>query len=544
LAPWRQRFFRDALAYATVAKLRRGLFDAMTPAVCLGSNPRARVVASRRREGEDRGMATTGSMDSLGTLSGGMPILGHMMEVARDRQGVLDRITAEVDRISRVRGVGNLPVVCINHPETIQELLVERHREFDKASMQRFALYPMVGEGLFTARGDLWKRQRRLMAPLFHPPKIVRFADDMVACTDRAIDEWKDGDKRSLLRETTRVTMSVAGKTLFQADTFSEADEIGQSLTVALNFAADNSPSPLAVGHLLLSRALHEAARWVPSLARTAARFERPVLVPGEEGRRLRGAIAFLDATVQQMIDDRRAAPEQHNDLLSRLLEVRDEEDGGQMSDKQIRDEILTLFIAGHETTATALAWSIYELCRNPTILAAARAEADALGRAPTHADLPKLPLTLRIFKEALRLYPPVYLDSRQAEVASELGGVACPRFTVAMFSPYSLHRRADLWPDPLRFDPDRYLPEIEAKRSRFAWLPFGVGPRICIGMGFALMEGQLVLARLLQRADFELVGSEEPNFNSATLRPKYGMQVRIKIRETGNGQRATGNGQ
>ncbi len=245
----------------------------------------------------------------------------------------------------------------------------------------------------------------------------------------------------------------------------------------------------------------------------------------------MRKAIAFLDETVQGMIDARRQNPGEHADLLARLLEVRDEDDGERMSDKQVRDEVLTLFVAGHETTATALAWAVYLLGKHPEIYAAAEREADALVHAPTVADLPRLGLALRVVKEALRLYPPVYLDARQAIGDTTLDGVAIREETVALFSPYALHRRPDLWPDPERFDPDRFLPAAEQKRSRYAWLPFGVGPRVCIGMGFALMEGQLLLARLLQRFRFELMGEEEPSTRSATLRPKHGVRVRVHAR-------------
>ncbi len=472
------------------------------------------------------------NIEQIPELSGARPLFGHLREMTKDRIAFMAKITSEVGRITRVRSLGTLPAVAINDPESMQELLVERARVFEKSLIIRFALYPLAGEGLFTSRGDLWKRQRRLMAPLFQPAKVTPFGDDMVACTDRAIDEWRDGDERSLLRETTRITMSIAGKTLFQADTFGDADEIGRALTDALDFVADNSPSALALSHLLLQRFLKQAsgAPGLGSLAKLAQRFERPVVVPGAEGRKLRAAIAFLDGTVQRMIDDRRASPGGQPDLLSRLLEVRDEDDGQRMSDKQVRDEVLTLFVAGHETTATALAWSIYLLGRNPHVLRDVQREVDALGHAPTAADLPRLQLTLRVFKEALRLYPPVYFDGRQADADTSLAGVDLPEGTVVLFAPYALHRRPDLWPDPERFDPDRFLPAAEAARSRYAWLPFGMGPRVCIGMGFALMEGQLVLARMLQRATFTLRGEEQPD-PSATLRPAHGVPVKIGLR-------------
>ncbi|MEO6951389.1 MAG: cytochrome P450 [Polyangia bacterium] len=470
-------------------------------------------------------------LDSIPQLSGAVPVIGHLAKM-QDRMRFVQHLGSEVDRLIRVRSLGRLPLVAVNHPDTIQELLVERHRVFEKSGMIRFSLYPLAGEGLFTSRGDLWKKQRRLMAPLFHPNKLASFGDDMVACADRTISSWTDGEERTLLRDTTRITMSVAGKTLFQADTFGEADDIGEALTTALDFVADNSPSVLSMSHLIVQAFLRNIAKRTkaPKLHALATRFERPLFVPGAQGRRLRKAIAFLDETVQRMIDTRRASGESHGDLLSRLLEVRDEDDGEHMSDKQVRDEVLTLFVAGHETTATALAWSIYLLGRNPDIYDAAQAEADALGHTPTAADLPRLPLMLRIFKESLRLYPPVYFDGRQAASATSLDGVECPAGTVVMFSPYTLHRRPDLWADPERFDPDRFLPEAEAARSRYAWLPFGAGPRICIGMGFALMEGQLILARMLQRARYTLLADEVPE-PSATLRPRHGVPVKVTLR-------------
>lgn len=480
------------------------------------------------------------TIESLPMVPGAAPLLGHIVPLQRGRLAMLEQMVHDVPRVSRLKSVANLPMIAVNHPEVLQELLVERSRTFEKSSMVRFALYPLAGEGLFTSKGELWRKQRRFMAPLFHPQKIVGFGADMVTCADRAVDDWRHGEERNLLRETTRITMSVAGKTLFHADTFGAADEIGRALTVCLDFVSDNSPSALSLAHLITSRVLRQLSRrrWAgASLLRMADRLERPWLVPGRVGRELREAVRFLDDTVQKMIEARRALPlteQTQGDLLSRLLSVREDGTGARaMSDKQVRDEVLTLFVAGHETTATSLAWSVYSLCRDPAIYEQAQREVDALPGPPTAADLPRLPYTLRVFKEALRLYPPVYFDGRQADEATELDGVDYPEGTVALYAPYSLHRRPDLWPQPERFDPDRFTPEAEAARSRFAWLPFGVGPRVCIGMGFALMEGQLVLARLLQRASFELLSSvaEAPE-PSATLRPSTGIRVRVRLRE------------
>jgi cytochrome P450 len=469
----------------------------------------------------------------LPLVSGSEPIFGHMRTIRRERLGFLNRLAREVERMSRLDTVGRAAVV-VNHPEVLQELLVENARTFEKTEVTRFALYPLAGEGLFTSNGELWRRQRKLMAPLFHSAQLKGYAEDMVSCAARGLDAWVDGQELSLAKETTRITMSIAGKTLFDADTFTEADAIGDALTVALEWTAENSPSGLAVLHLMARMILTDLAKSAPlapaaRLRQVADRLQAPVYVPGEDGRRLRAAIATLDAQVQRMIDARRGAADK-DDLLARLLRAKDDT-GANMSDRQVRDEILTLFVAGHETTATGLAWAIYCLAKNPEVYAAVEREVDALGGAPTFADVERLPLTLRVFKEALRLYPPVPLFARQTQTPTTLDGCALRAGTVAMVCPWALHRRPELWPDPERFDPARFLPEAEAKRPRYAWLPFGAGPRTCIGMAFATIEGQLVLASLLRHARFEPLADEVPEV-SATLRPLHGMPMRVRLRD------------
>ena len=355
----------------------------------------------------------------------------------------------------------------------------------------------------------------------------------MVTCAEREIATWHDGAEFPLFRETTRITMAVAGKTLFDADTFSEADAIGEALTHALEWTTKQAGGPFAIAHLVTSRMIENASGRAPAFARApmrdvAARLRTPLFLPGEEGRELREALASLDAYVQHLIDDRRRGVKK-NDLLARLLHAHDDEHGA-MSDKQLRDEVLTLFVAGHETTATGLAWTVDLLCRNPEWYARVRAEIDALGRRPTLAALPRLELCLRVFTEALRIHPPVYFFGRTAQRETVVGGVRLPRFTNVVVLPWALHRHPRVWPDPERFDPDRFLPENEAARHRSAWLPFGAGPRICIGNHFALMEAPLVLATMLRDHDFELIGRDEPE-PFATLRPKRGVPVRVRRR-------------
>jgi cytochrome P450 len=464
-------------------------------------------------------------------LSGGVPFLGHVPEMRNNRLGFVHRLNHEVDRIGRLRTLGTQAVV-VHHPEVLQELMLEKARIFEKSAMTRFSLYPLAGEGLFTSNGDLWRRQRKLMAPMFHPGQLRNYAADMVEQTEHWIRDWKHGERVELAKETTRITMSIAGKTLFGAHTFTEADAIGEALTVALEWTGHNAPSLLAIAHLVGRRTLTRLAEeWnIPGASELAERLHGPVVLPGAEGKELREAMHVLNEQVNRMIQARRSNPGTHADLLAKLLQARDEDDGGTMSDKQVRDEVLTLFVAGHETTASGLAWTIHCLCNHPDIYAQVQAEVDALSGDPTIDDLPKLQRCARVFKEALRLYPPVYIFGRQSNAASSLDGVSMPRDMVVLVVPYGVHRRADLFPNPERFDPERFLPEAEAKRHKLAWLPFGAGPRVCIGNHFAMMEAQLVLAKILRHARFEAIGVEEPDAG-ATLRPKNGMPMRVFLR-------------
>ncbi len=474
-------------------------------------------------------------------LSGARAISGHMTALRTDRMGFVRRIGEDGHRQARL--VTPFAHACvITDPAILQEVMVDAARSFEKADMTRWTLYPLAGEGLFTSRGDLWRRQRRLMAPLFVPSRLERYAEDMVACTERDLDGWaasgwRDGGTLEVARETTRITMSIAGKTLFDADTFGESDSIGAALTVALEWTSHHAGSPLAIAHILAGRAVRQLAHRASGalgrrLQQVGERLEGPLLVPGREGRELRAAVALLDARVQRMIEDRRASAGTREDLLSKLLSARDE-DGDRMTDKQVRDEVLTLFVAGHETTANGLAWTLDLLARHPAWAAKVRAEVDAVGPRPTLADLPRLGLVARVFKEALRLYPPVYVFSRQATEEVVIGGYTLPSGTVVLICPWAIHRRPDVWPDAERFDPDRFLPGNEARRHKLAWLPFGAGPRVCIGNHFAMMEAQLVLATLLHRARFEALGPVAPDPH-ATLRPAGNMPMRAFLRAAG----------
>lgn len=467
-------------------------------------------------------------------LSGAKPIIGHNDGLRTDRWGFIERIVRDDYPICQLLNPF-VPGCIITAPEIMQELLVDNAKHVEKADMTRFTLYPLAGEGLFTSRTALWKKQRKLMAPLFHPSQMPTYAAAMVDCAEREVVGWRDDAVVEVAKVTTRITMSIAGRTLFDADTFSEADAIGEALTVALEWPGKHAGSPLSIAHIFARRFALEAAQRAPGrlaalFHKAAERLEGPIFIPGADGRELRTAVDLMDRHVQKMIDQRRASGLDKADLLTKLLVARDEDDGRRMSDKQVRDEVLTLFVAGHETTANGLAWALQLAATHPEWYARMEAEVDALGHRPTFADLPKLDVCLRVFKEALRLYPPVYGFARQVIEPTRAGGYDLPERTIVFLCPYAMHHRAAVWPDPERFDPDRFLPENEAKRHKLAWMPFGAGPRVCIGSQFALIEAQLILATLLSAARFESLGPVAPDPH-ATLRPASGMPMRVSLR-------------
>jgi cytochrome P450 len=473
------------------------------------------------------------ALASLTPLPGAQRFFGHNLELRNNRLPFLAR-TADTEAMTALLAPGGR-LVLANDPEVLGEVMVDKARSFIKSRMVRWSLAPLAGDGLFTSEDPLWRRQRKIMAPLFARSQLDRYALDMLACAERTIAPWRDGEVVAMAQAMTHLTMGVAGKTLFDADTFDEADEIGRALTVALDWSGHSGGSLYGIAHIIARVRLGTLAQRLPALVggpleKVARRFERPIFVPGKDGRNLRAAIRTLDQRVQRMIADRRAQGLARPDLLSRLLAARDE-DGQAMDDRQIRDEVLTLFVAGHETTATGLAWTFQLLCEHPEWYARVQAEVDALpGPPPTVADLPRLGLCLRAFKESLRIYPPVYLFGRQSIEEVEIGGVTLPPETFVLISPYALHRRQRVWPEPERFDPDRFLPASEAGRSRYAWLPFGAGARVCIGNHFAMMEAPLVMATILRRFRLEALGHELPVV-SAALRPGGPMRMRVHAR-------------
>ncbi|HEU4559218.1 MAG TPA: cytochrome P450 [Longimicrobium sp.] len=417
----------------------------------------------------------------------------------RDPLAFLERVHREHGDVSRWR-FGPRRVYMLAHPELVREVMVTHHKNFIKSkALQRARV--ILGEGLLTSEGEHHLRQRRLAQPAFHRERIAALGETMVRYATETADGWRAGVEMDLPREMNRLTLAIAGKTLFGADVQAEADEIGHALTHALQ-SFKRLSNPLA-----------------PILDR----------LPLPSTLRVKRAGQRLNQTIYRIIAQRRASGEDRGDLLSMLLAARDEEgDGGGMTNLQLRDEALTIFLAGHETTANALSWTWHLLALNPDAEARLHAELAAVlaGRAPTADDVPRLPYTRAVFAEAMRLYPPAWAIGREPLEEFEAGGYRIRAGTVVLLSPWIVHRDPRWWTDPERFDPDRWSPEREAEQPRFAYFPFGGGPRKCIGEGFAWTEGILVLATLAQRWTLRHApGAEVGRQPLITLRPT-GLQM------------------
>lgn len=473
---------------------------------------------------------------------------GHAGEFRRGRGAIFLRVLREVGDLAAIRFF-NVPIVVVSSPELVHEAFVERARSTQKSLATRIMFYPFAGNGLFTAEGDLWRRQRRLMAPLFHPGAVRGYAPQMNAVITQRLDAWRDGEVIDMGVEMTRITMSVVGKVLFDADRLEEAEAISSAVRTMFEHLNDESGSLSIIVRSLLAGLLltpERMERLPPLLARLRdafiERLSNPVPLPTAKRRRLFEAIDVVEATIHRMIRDRRArgADPSRDDLLSRLLAARDD-DGSSMSDRQLRDEAITLFIAGHETTATGLTWALHFLSRSPEIYRRWKSEVAGLeGRMPTAADASRLTYTRGIFKEALRLYPPAFAFDRVFDEATTLGGYHLPAFTALLVAPYALHRRPDLYPDPERFDPERFSPEAEAARPRGAYIPFGLGPRVCIGASFAQLEAELLLAQVAQRFEIEAVDSAPVGVSFVTvLRPDRPVRLRVRARRADASARA-----
>lgn len=402
--------------------------------------------------------------------------------------------------------LGPLPVYLVNNPDYIRDVLVTHNRNFMKGEgLQRAKR--LLGEGLLTSEGEFHLRQRRLAQPAFHRRRIAGYATTMVEYAARMRDGWRAGETRDVSREMMRLTLAIAGKTLFDSDVESEADEIGEALTTTFE---------------LFNSMTLPFAQWLERLPLPAT-------------RRFQKARGRLDATIYRIINERRVSGEDRGDLLSMLIQARDEEgDGSGMTDEQLRDEAMTIFLAGHETTANALTWTWYLLSQHPETEARFHAEVDDVlkGAPPTVEDFPRLRYAEMVFAEAMRLYPPAWIIGRRALGDYQINGYTIPARSILLMSQYVTHHDPRFFPDPFRFDPERWTPEARESRPKFSYFPFGGGPRLCIGESFAWMEGALVLATIAQRFRMRLApGHPVETQPLVTLRPKHGMRMILEPR-------------
>lgn len=390
--------------------------------------------------------------------------------------------------------------------DAAHHVLVSNAKAYQK-SPNYDGLKLLLGQGLLTSEGEFWKRQRKLAQPAFHRDRLAGFVDVMAACTDEMVRDWRarpGGERFDLHREMMRLTLRIVGKTLLSVDLDGEARAVGEALDVALEWTND----------------------YVESVVRI------PPWLPTPSNRRFAKAKQCLDTLVMKIVADRRAGAERGesapNDLLQMLLEARDADTGEGMSDEQLKNELLTLVLAGHETTANALAFTLYQLSRHPEVRAKLRDEARSLGdRAPTMADLKSLPYALQVAEEGLRLYPPAWTFERVAIEDDVVGGFAVPKGTFVGISPYVMHRNPRYFPDPMRFDPARFDRAASHDRPKHAYLPFGGGARTCIGNAFALMELQVLLPMIVRAFDLDPPGDFQLEVEpSVTMRPAHGLPV------------------
>ncbi len=402
--------------------------------------------------------------------------------------------------------LGPQHIYLVNQPAVIQDILVTHNKSFIKSRGLRQAKR-ILGEGLLTSEGDFHLRQRRLAQPAFHRQRLAGYAEAMSAYAARTRERWRDGAVVDIHQEMMRLTLDIVAKTLFDADVKAEAQDIREALNTFMSmFNRLNSP----------------LAEWLDRL-------------PLASNKRFWDARARLDAIIYRIINERRSSGQDRGDLLSMLLHAQDVEgDNTRMTDMQLRDEAVTIFLAGHETTANALTWTWYLLSQNPAIEEKLHAEIETvLGeRLPTFDDLPRLKYTEAVLAESMRLYPPAWIVGRQSVQEYALANYLAPARSIFFMSQYVMQRDARYFHEPARFLPERWTPEMKVALPKFAYFPFGGGPRVCIGESFAWTEGILLIAALSQQWQMRLVPSHPIALQPViTLRPKYGMQMKLERR-------------
>lgn len=425
----------------------------------------------------------------------GDPLFGHLRAFRRDVLGLLTGAARDHGDVVRFR-VGPLVTHLVNHPEHVSRVLQAPSRSYDKQTRSTAAIAAICAESLLTATGPAWETRRRLIQPSFHRARLGALAAAMADCIEARLAQWRPGTTLDVASEMMHLTFVIVGRTVLGADVSGDAgaveSEVGRLLADV--FARWGQPVPVP--------------RWLPT--------------PGN--RRFARDLAAVDGVVARIIaGHRRAAP--GDDLLSMLMAARDAESGAAFTDAELRHETVTMLLAGHETTASAVAWTLALLAQHPEAAARVTAEVRAVlgDRRPVLDDFTRLPATTAAIQEAMRLYPPIWAIERRAVQDDAIGGFAIPAGSSVIVSPYVLHRHPALWRDPERFDPSRF----DAGKAPAGYLPFGAGPRYCIGHEFAMMEARLIVATTLQRFRLDLEpGHVVAPLPSLTLRLRHGLRM------------------
>jgi cytochrome P450 len=431
-------------------------------------------------------------------------LLGNIPEFRRDVLSLLMDSTAKFGDIVRFR-LGPQIIHLLNHPDYVEHVLQRRHSNYDKNPRSAAVISRVTGESLLTSNGEVWQRQRRLLQPAFHHSSIMGFARTITGYTKTMLDRWegemKAGDAIDLASEMMRLTFTIVAKVLFSTEIGCETQVIDEAMKIIL---------PETFGRL--GRILN-CPDWLPT----------------PRNRRFQRALQSLDNVVTRIIADHRAAHrlgQPMNDLLGMLLNCGSETDGAQLNDRQLRNETITFLLAGHETTANALTWTFYLLAQHDDVAQSLRAELRSVlgGKPPELSDLTHLGFLKCVIKEAMRLYPPIWIIERRVIADDQVGGYALPKGSAVVISPYSLHRHPAFWDSPHEFNPGRFRHPPPP-----AYIPFGAGPRFCIGSEFAMLEAQLIVAIVLPKFQIALVpGHPVRPLPGITLRTEHGLRVTL----------------
>ena len=395
-----------------------------------------------------------------------------------------------------------------SHPKLIEQALIKQSDVFVKMYNPKkpTGLALVLGQGLVTSQGDLWRRQRRLMQPVFQRGNLASMMPQMVTAGSNMLNRWRhlgDGAQVNLANEMTQLTLEVITQTMFSTSVLDKIEQISPALDTALKYAAKTISNPLTL----------------------------PLIIPTTENQKFKQASTLLDEVIYGIINQRRAQSTTQHDLLDMLLKAIDDSSGEKMTDRQIRDEVITIFSAGHETTANLLSWTLYLLAQNPAVLGKLREELDNLlqGKIPDAEDLKQLVYTRAVLNESMRIRPPVGMMIRNVSKDTEIDGYIFKAGRLAIFSIYNIHHHPGFWRQPEQFNPERFLtPENRGG----AYIPFGTGERICIGNHFALLESQLLLSMIVQQYDVQLLNTEEVEVEmTVSLKPKGGIPVQLKGR-------------